>query len=84
MPSFELRLPQTFDSSYGHLTSLNYNVDPNPRWNLVMRSIYDLIGLPIQADYSVILGKAYLRLLPGWTVFATYFVLGHRSPYARG
>ena len=56
----------------------------NPRWNLVMRSIYDLIGLPNVGDYGVILGKAYLRLLPGWTVFATYFVLGHRSPYARG
>ena len=69
---------------YRHLISLDYNVAPNPRWNLVMRSIYDLIGLPNEADYSVILGKAYLRLFPGWTVFATHFVLGHRRPYARG
>jgi hypothetical protein len=69
---------------YRHLVSLDYNVAPNPRWNFVMRSIYDLIGLPNVGDYGVILGKAYLRLLPGWTVFATYFVLGHRSPYTRG
>ena len=66
---------------YQHLIALNYNVDPNPRWNLVMRSIYDLVGLPNEDDYSVVLGKAYLRLLPGRTVFATYFVLGHRSAY---
>ena len=65
---------------YRHLISLDYNIAPNPRWNLIMRSIYDLIGLPNEADYSVILGKAYLRLFPGWTVFATYFVLGHRTP----
>ncbi len=68
---------------YRHLVGLNYNVAPNPRWNVVMRSIYDLIGLPNEDDYSLILGKAYLRTLANLSIFATYFVLGHRCPDAR-
>ena len=70
-------------AAYSLLIGLDYNVDPNPKWNLVMRSIYDLVGLPNEGDYGVLLGKAYLRVLPGRYRFATYFVLGHRSPYSR-
>ena len=65
-----------------HLIGLNYNVDPNPRWHLVMRAIYDVVGLPNEGDYDVLLGKAYLRMLPGVSLFATYFVLGRRAPYS--
>ncbi len=78
-PSSEPRSSKPL-SAYRHLIGLDYNVDPNPKWNLLMRAIYDLVGLPNEGDYGVLLGKAYLRVLPGWYRFATYFVLGHRRP----
>lgn len=66
---------------YRHLIGLDYNVGLNPKWNLIIRAIYDFVGLPNEGDYSVLLGKAYLRILPSLSVFACYFVLGHREPY---
>ena len=81
-PVAETSAAQRF-ARYRSLISLDYNVDPNPRWHLVMRAIYDIVGLPNAGDYNVLLGKAYLRLLPGQYVFASYFVLGRRTPYHR-
>ncbi len=64
-------------AAYAHLAYLNYNIDLNPRWNVPMRSIRDYVGLPNAGDHSLLLGKAYLRIAPGLTLFASYFVLGH-------
>ena len=62
---------------YRHLAYFNYDINLNPRWNVPMRSIRDFVGLPNAGDHTLLLGKAYVRLLPGLFVFASYFVLGH-------
>jgi hypothetical protein len=59
---------------YEHLAYFNYNIDLNPSW---LRSIRDYVGLPNAGDHSLLLGKAYLQLVPRLTFFASYFVLGH-------
>jgi hypothetical protein len=62
---------------YRHLACINYHIDLNPRWNIAVRSIRDYVGLPNAGDHSLLLGKAYLQLMPWLTLFAGYFVLGH-------
>ena len=69
--------PQKHSAVYGHLAYFNYNIDLNPRWNVIMRSIRDYVGLPNAGDHSLLLGKAYLQVTPWLTLFASYFVLGH-------
>jgi hypothetical protein len=69
--------PQKHSAPYRHLAYFNYDIDLNPRWNVPMRSIGDYFGLPNAGDHSLMLGKAYLRIAPGLTLFASYFVLGH-------
>jgi len=68
---------QKRSAAYGHLAYFNYDIDLNPRWNVIMRSIRDYVGLPNAGDHSLLLGKAYLQLTPWLTIFASYFVLGH-------
>jgi len=68
---------QKYAAPYRHLAFFNYDIDLNPRWNVPMRSIRDFVGLPNEGDHTLLLGKAYVRLLPGLFVFASYFVLGH-------
>ena len=62
---------------YRHLACINYHIDLNPRWNIAVRSIRDYVGLPNAGDHSLLLGKAYLQLMPWLALFAGYFVLGH-------
>jgi len=69
--------PQKYSAPYEHLLCFNYHSDLNPRWNVAMRSIRDYVGLPNEGDHSLLLGKAYLRLAPRLTLFASYFILGH-------
>jgi hypothetical protein len=69
--------PQKHSAAYGHLAYFNYNIDLNPRWNVIMRSIRDYVGLPNAGDHSLLLGKAYLQLAPRLHIFASYFILGH-------
>jgi hypothetical protein len=69
--------PQKYAAPYRHLAYFNYDIDLNPRWNVPMRSIRDFVGLPNAGDHTLLLGKAYSRLLPRLYVFASYFVLGH-------
>ncbi len=66
---------------YRHLLYFNYDIDLNPRWNLVMRSIRDYVGLPNAGDHSLLLGKAYLRIAPRLHLFASYFILGHPQTF---
>ena len=68
---------QKRSAAYGHLAYFNYDIDLNLRWNVIMRSIRDYVGLPNAGDHSLLLGKAYLQLTPWLTIFASYFVLGH-------
>jgi hypothetical protein len=60
---------------YGNLTYFDYNVDLNPRFGTPVRPIRDFVGLPNGNDYSLVLGKAYLRMASWLNVFASYFVL---------
>jgi hypothetical protein len=69
--------PHQQHSAYTHLAYFNYGIDLNPRWNVTLRSIRDYVGLPNAGDHSLLLGKAYLQVIPWLTVFASYFVLGH-------
>ena len=69
--------PQKYSAPYEHLLCFNYNIDPNPHWNVVMRSIRDYVGLPNAGDHSLLLGKAYLQFAPRLHIFASYFILGH-------
>ena len=68
---------QKYSAPYRHLVYFNYDIDLNPRWNVPMRSIRDYVGLPNEGDYSLLLGKAYLRIAPRLHIFASYFILGH-------
>ena len=68
---------------YHRLMCFDYNIDLNPRGNLMMRAIRDYVGLPNAGDYELVLGKAYLQVIPFLYLFASYFVLGHRRPYER-
>jgi len=45
---------------------------------IVYRMIRDFAALPNPGDHSLILGKAYLRIL-GINIFWSYFVLGNRQ-----
>jgi len=83
VPAAELH-PQASLGRYRHLLRFDYDTDPNPRWNFLMRSIQDFVGLPNEEDYSVLLGKAYLRILPDAYVFASYFVLEQLEANASG
>jgi hypothetical protein len=69
--------PREVSAPYAHLVYFNYDIDLNPRWNLLMRSIGDYVGLPNEGDHSLLLGKAYLRIAPRLHLFASYFLLGH-------
>jgi hypothetical protein len=62
---------------YTHLAYFNYGIDLNPRWNVIVRSIRDYVGLPNEGDHSLLLGKAYVQYAPWMAVFASYFILGH-------
>jgi hypothetical protein len=64
-----------FSAPYRHLTYFDYGVPLNPRLGVPVRAIRDFVGLPNEKDYSLLLGKAYLRMAPWLTVFASYFVL---------
>jgi hypothetical protein len=66
---------------YNHLLLFDYNIDPNPRGDRVMRAIRDYVGLPNEGDYDLLLGKAYLQVTSFFYIFASYFVLGHREAY---
>lgn len=66
---------------YRHLLFFDYDVGLNPAWNFLMRAIRDFVGLPNEEYYGVLLGKAYLRVLPGVNTFATYFVLEQRESF---
>jgi hypothetical protein len=66
---------------YKHLICFDYNIALNPKTNLLMRSIHDYVGLPNVGDYGIVLGKAYLQITPSHSIFASYFILGHRKPY---
>jgi hypothetical protein len=68
---------------YNHLLCFDYNIDFNPKGNVLLRAIRDYVGLPNEGDYDLVLGKAYLQLTSFLSIFATYFVLGHREPYDR-
>ena len=69
--------PRVVSAPYTHLAYFNYDIDLNPRWNVIVRSIRDYVGLPNAGDHSLLLGKAYLQLTPRLTLFASYFILGH-------
>jgi hypothetical protein len=73
--------PHVVSAPYTHLAYFNYDSDLNPRWNVIMRSIRDYVGLPNEGDHSLLLGKAYLQLTPWLTLFASYFVLGHPQTF---
>ena len=67
---------------YRPLKLLNYNVARNTWLNTPLRLIRDVVALPNPGDHELVLGKAYLQLLPLSLVFVSYFVLGMREPLA--
>lgn len=78
-PVGEGNTPGSLLAPYGHLLGFDYDVPQNGR-DLLARTIYDVIGLPNEGEYDVVLGKAYLRLPAGLILFATYFILGRPQP----
>ncbi|MBI5034247.1 MAG: hypothetical protein HZB51_27310 [Chloroflexi bacterium] len=68
-------------AQYDHLLLLDYNIDPNPKGDRMMRAIRDYVGLPNEGDYDLVLGKAYLQITSFFYIFASYFVLGQREAY---
>ena len=64
---------------YRHLKLFNYNVGRNTWLNLPLRLIRDVAALPNPDNHELVLGKAYLQLLPQSLVFVSYFVLGMRE-----
>ncbi len=77
-------LPIAEYAPYRHLTLLNYNVARNTWLNLPLRLIRDVVALPNPGDHTLVLGKAYVQLLPLSLVFVSYFVLGMREPLPPG
>ncbi|MCL4246986.1 MAG: hypothetical protein KJ065_02420 [Anaerolineae bacterium] len=65
---------------YQPLKLLNYNVGRNTWLNLPLRTIRDVVALPNPDTHELVLGKAYIQLLPLSLVFVSYFVLGMREP----
>jgi hypothetical protein len=65
-------------SPAGNAALLDYNIDLNTGRNLLFRAIRDLVVLPNPGAHELMLGKANLQL--GFTIFISYFVLGHRRP----
>jgi hypothetical protein len=76
--------PRSFAGPYVHLIQFDYNVPMNRGMYRVARTICDFVGLPNPGDHELLLGKAYLRVLPGIAVFASYFVLGCRERTTSG
>jgi hypothetical protein len=69
---------------YRSLKLLNYNVARNAWLFLPLRIIRDVVALPNPDSHDLVLGKAYVQLLPMSLVFVSYFVLGMREPLPAG
>lgn len=67
---------------YRPLRLLNYNVARNTWLMLPLRVIRDVVALPNPDSHELILGKAYIQILPLSLVFVSYFILGMREPLA--
>jgi hypothetical protein len=65
---------------YRPLKLLNYNVGRNTWLNVPLRLIRDVVALPNPGSHDLVLGKAYLNILPQSLLFVSYFVLGMREP----
>jgi hypothetical protein len=51
---------------------------------LPLRVIRDVVALPNPDSHDLVLGKAFVQLLPLSLVFVSYFVLGMREPLPVG
>lgn len=69
---------------YQPLKLLNYNVSRNTWLMSPLRVIRDVVALPNPDSHELVLGKAFLQLLPLSLVFVSYFVLGMREPLPNG
>lgn len=69
---------------YQALKLLNYNVARNTWLMMPLRVIRDVVALPNPDSHELVLGKAYVHLLPRSLVFVSYFVLGMREPLPAG
>jgi hypothetical protein len=65
---------------YRPLKLLNYNVSRNTWLSAPLRLIRDVVALPNPGSHELVLGKAYLQILPMSLLFVSYFVLGMREP----
>jgi len=73
--------PGRLADRYGRLALLDYGVGLNAGLTLPLRAIRDYVARANPGDDGLLVGKAYLRLgRRSPSVFATYFVLGHRRP----
>ncbi|HEY4611350.1 MAG TPA: hypothetical protein VII11_00025 [Bacteroidota bacterium] len=71
--------PDPFFEKYKHLSFFTYNLPMNSWYNLPFRVIRDAVVAPNEGDNSLLLSKAYLRVLPFVNLFYCYFLLGHRK-----
>lgn len=80
-------LPQTAIAeyvAYQQCRLFNYNVARNTWLMFPLRVIRDVVALPNPDSHDLVLGKAYLQLLPASLVFISYFILGMREPLPAG
>lgn len=63
---------------------LNYNVARNTWLMFPLRVIRDVVALPNPDSHELVLGKAYLQLMPLSLMFISYFILGMREPLPTG
>ena len=68
-----------FFEHYKHLSYFTYNLSMNSWYNLPFRVIRDAVVAPNEGDNTLLLCKAYLRVLPFLNIFYCYFLLGHRQ-----
>jgi hypothetical protein len=67
-------------AAYQPLKLLNYNEPRNIWLSAPLRLIRDVVALPNPDSHDLVLGKAYLQILPQSLLFVSYFVLGMREP----